>query len=170
MAGIPLVFSVRGGIGCLVENYAILDTFVLEVALEELQAHQGKDTQAEDGEDGHVCQLPHGVDQGPNNDLQSCGKTTVRRPCEQVPHRASACPHTCTLGCHPLNTDSVGQFTNCQAAPSPVPPGNLTVSREGGGQVRLLSPCIDEAPETQRCVFHHAAADQFLTVKVQFKQ
>lgn len=59
MAEIPLLFFMRRIIGCLVDKCAILDTFVLEIALEELQAHQGKDTQAEDGEDGHISQLPH---------------------------------------------------------------------------------------------------------------
>lgn len=58
-AEIPLEFFIRGVIGCIVESGAILDTFVLEVALEELQAHQGKDTQTEDGEDGHIRQLLH---------------------------------------------------------------------------------------------------------------
>lgn len=58
MAGIPLVFFVRKVTGRLIESCAILDTFVLEVALEELQAHKGKDAQAEDGEDGHISQLP----------------------------------------------------------------------------------------------------------------
>lgn len=77
MAVIPLPFFVRGVIGCLIDSCAILDTFVLEVALEELQAHQGKDTQAEDSENGHVSQLLHRVDQGPHDDLQSCGKMTV---------------------------------------------------------------------------------------------
>lgn len=41
------------------EICAILDAFILKVPLEELEAHQGKDTQAEDCEDGHVGQLPH---------------------------------------------------------------------------------------------------------------
>lgn len=53
MAVIPSVYFI-GVIGC-----TFLETFVLEVALEELQAHQGKYTQAEDGEDGHISQLPH---------------------------------------------------------------------------------------------------------------
>lgn len=77
MTEIPLPFFMRRVIGRLVDNCAILDTFVLEVALEELQAHQGKDTQAEDGEDGHVSQLPHRVDQGSHDDLQPCGKMTL---------------------------------------------------------------------------------------------
>ena len=59
MAEIPLVRFIRGVIGCLIESCAILDTFVLEVTLEELQAHQSKDTQTEDGEDGHISQLLH---------------------------------------------------------------------------------------------------------------
>lgn len=36
MAGIPLVFFIRKVTGCLVESCAVLDTFVLEVALEQL--------------------------------------------------------------------------------------------------------------------------------------
>ena len=80
MAEIRLEFFVRGVIGRLVESCAIFDTFVLEVALEELQAHQGKDTQAEDGEDGHISQLFHRVDQGPHDDLQPCGKMTATLP------------------------------------------------------------------------------------------
>lgn len=82
LAVIPLLFFVRGVIGCLIDNCAVLDTFVLEVALEELQAHQGKDTQAEDSENGHVSQLLHRVDQGPHDDLQPCGKMTVILPHE----------------------------------------------------------------------------------------
>lgn len=80
LAVIPLLFFVRGVIGCLIDSCAVLDTSVLEVALEELQAHQGKDTQAEDSENGHVSQLLHRVDQGPHDDLQPCGKMTVILP------------------------------------------------------------------------------------------
>lgn len=43
----------------LVGICAVPDAFVLQVALEELQAHQGKDAQAEDGEDGHISQFPY---------------------------------------------------------------------------------------------------------------
>lgn len=73
---------------------APLDTFVLKVPLEELQAHQGKDTQAEDSEDGHISQLSHRVDQGSHNDLQSCGKVTEMLPYGEVPHRARVCTMT----------------------------------------------------------------------------
>lgn len=77
VAEIPLALLLGGGIGGPVESCAVLDTFVLEVALEELQAHQGKDAEAEDGEDGHISQLPHRVDQGPHDDLQPCGDMAV---------------------------------------------------------------------------------------------
>lgn len=43
----------------LVGIRAVPDAFVLQVPLEELQAHQGKDAEAEGGEDGHISQLSH---------------------------------------------------------------------------------------------------------------
>lgn len=82
---------------------AIPDAFVLQVPLEELQAHQGKDTQAEDSEDGHISQLPHRVDQGSHDDLQSYGKVTEG----EVPHRAQVCT-LAVLTTHRCDTHTPG--------------------------------------------------------------
>lgn len=81
MAECPLTCHSRREVTSPVGLCAVPDAFVLKVPLEELQAHQGEDAEAEDSEDSHVGQLPHGVDQGSHNDLQSCGKATEVLPC-----------------------------------------------------------------------------------------
>ena len=45
-------------------------TLVSQVSHEELQPHQGKDAQAEDGEDHHVREFFYRLDQGPHDGLQ----------------------------------------------------------------------------------------------------
>ena len=47
------------------------DTLLPQVAHEELQADEGENTETEDSQDHHVCQLLHGLDQCTHNGLQS---------------------------------------------------------------------------------------------------
>lgn len=46
-------------------------TLVAQVAHEELEADEGEDAQAEDGEDHHIRELLHRLDQGANDGLQA---------------------------------------------------------------------------------------------------
>lgn len=48
-----------------------LNTFLVQNSHEELLTNQGKDAQAEEGEDHHVHQLLHRTQQSPNNNLQT---------------------------------------------------------------------------------------------------
>lgn len=47
------------------------DTLVPQISHEELQTNEGKDTEAENGEDHHIWQLLHRLDQSANNGLQT---------------------------------------------------------------------------------------------------
>lgn len=64
----PLTFQVMSVVHALV-----VDTLEAQASHEELLTHQGKDAEAEQGEDHHVHQLLHGAQQGPHNDLEACG-------------------------------------------------------------------------------------------------
>ena len=64
--------GLHGTVG-VVECREVADTFVPQVAHEELQADEGEDTEAEDREDHHIGQLLHGLDQGPHDGLQTWG-------------------------------------------------------------------------------------------------
>lgn len=46
-------------------------TLVAQVAHEELETDEGKDAQAEDGQDHHIRKLLHRLDQGAHNGLQA---------------------------------------------------------------------------------------------------
>ena len=46
-------------------------TLVTQIAHEKLEANEGKDAQAENGQDHHIRKLLHGLDQGAHNGLQS---------------------------------------------------------------------------------------------------
>lgn len=46
-------------------------TLVAQVAHEELKTDEGKDTQAEDGQDHHIRKLLYRLDQGTHNGLQA---------------------------------------------------------------------------------------------------
>ncbi len=47
------------------------DTLLPQISHEELQTNEGKDTEAENGEDHHIWQLLHRLDQSANNGLQT---------------------------------------------------------------------------------------------------
>lgn len=47
------------------------DALLSQQPHEELQADEGEDAEAEDGQDHHVCQLPHGLDQSTDDGLQT---------------------------------------------------------------------------------------------------
>lgn len=55
------------------------DTLLAQVAHEELETDEGKDTQAEDGQDHHIRKLLHRLDQGANNGLEAWRATTHTR-------------------------------------------------------------------------------------------
>ena len=67
---IPHIIVVPRGVG-VVEGWGPAHTLLSQVPHEELQPHQGKDTQAEDGEDHHIRQLFHRLDQGAHDRLQT---------------------------------------------------------------------------------------------------
>lgn len=54
-------------------------TLVAQVAHEELETDEGKDAQAEDGQDHHIRKLLHGLDQGAHNGLQAWRVATHTR-------------------------------------------------------------------------------------------
>lgn len=54
-------------------------TLVAQVAHEELETDEGKDAQAEDGQDHHIRKLLHRLDQGAHNGLQAWGAATHTR-------------------------------------------------------------------------------------------
>ena len=54
-------------------------TLVAQVAYEELETDEGKDTQAEDGQDHHIRKLLHRLDQGAYDGLQAWRATTHTR-------------------------------------------------------------------------------------------
>lgn len=47
------------------------DALLAQQPHEELQANEGEDAETEDGQDHHICQLPHGLDQSANDGLQT---------------------------------------------------------------------------------------------------
>lgn len=51
------------------------DALLPQVSHEELQADEGEDAEAEDGEDHHVGELLHRLNQGTNDGLQACRST-----------------------------------------------------------------------------------------------
>lgn len=51
----------------------LLDTFQVQTSHEELLSYQGKDAEAKESQDQHVNKLLHRAQQGPHNDLQTCG-------------------------------------------------------------------------------------------------
>ena len=55
-----------------VSEVAVPYTLVPQVAHEQLEADEGKHTEAEDGEDHHVGELLHRLDQSSHNGLQTC--------------------------------------------------------------------------------------------------
>lgn len=59
-----------------VELSKVTHTLVPQVAHEELKANEGKDAEAEDGEDHHVGQLLHRLDQGSHYCLQAWDSET----------------------------------------------------------------------------------------------
>lgn len=75
------VFRERS-IGCLIDNCAVLDTFVLEVALEELQPTRAKTLRQKTVRMVTSASFFTEWDQGPHDDLQPCGKMTVILPHE----------------------------------------------------------------------------------------
>lgn len=54
-------------------------TLVAQVAHEKLETNEGKDTQAEDGQDHHIRKLLHRLDQGAHNGFQSWRAVTHTR-------------------------------------------------------------------------------------------
>ena len=70
-----LVVAEEGGVGghAVVEAvFRVADTFLPQVPHEQLQADEGEDAQAEHGEDHHVRQLLHRLDQSAHDRLQAC--------------------------------------------------------------------------------------------------
>lgn len=79
-------------------------TLLAQVSHEELQSDEGKDAQAEDGQDHHVRQLLHRLDQGAHNGLQAWGgaaHTSTKKTCRW--YRRCHCPrYTTVLVCTSL--------------------------------------------------------------------
>lgn len=69
VSAVPRVVARPRSIG-IIEGRGPADALLPQVSHEELQPHQGKDTQAENGEDHHVRQLLHRLDQCPHDCLQ----------------------------------------------------------------------------------------------------
>ena len=65
----PGVVAIPRGVG-VIEGRGPAHTLLPQVSHEELQPHQGKDAQAEDGEDHHVREFFYRLDQGPHDGLQ----------------------------------------------------------------------------------------------------
>lgn len=73
--GPGLVVAVEGDVGRQAAVDAVLraaHTLLPQVPHKELQADEGEDAQTEDGEDHHVGELLHGLDQSANDGLQAC--------------------------------------------------------------------------------------------------
>lgn len=69
-----LVVAVEGGVGWQAAVDAVrraADTLLPQVSHEELQADEGEDAQTEDGEDHHVGELLHRLDQSADDGLQA---------------------------------------------------------------------------------------------------
>lgn len=69
VVAVPRVIAVPRGVG-VIHGRGPAHALLTQVPHEELQPHERKDTQAEDGEDHDVGQLFHGLDQGSYNGLQ----------------------------------------------------------------------------------------------------
>lgn len=54
---------------CFVQIDWPINTLLAQVAHEELETNEGKDTQAEDSQDHHIRKLLHRLDQGTNDGL-----------------------------------------------------------------------------------------------------
>ena len=73
--GPGLVVAVEGRVGWQAAVDAVrraADTLLPQVPHEELQADEGEDAQTEDGEDHHVGELLHRLDQSTDDGLQAC--------------------------------------------------------------------------------------------------
>ena len=95
---VDVLVEVEGGVIGAVEdvNEAAVeirrpqDTLLTEVPHEELQTDEGKDTQAEHGQDHDVGQLLHRLDEGPNDGLQTWEEGAERdqwNPKDLLPQR-----------------------------------------------------------------------------------
>lgn len=72
--GPGLVVAVERGVGRQAVVDAVCcaaDAFLSQVSHKELQADEGEDAQTEDGEDHHVCQLLHRLDESTDDGLQA---------------------------------------------------------------------------------------------------
>ena len=69
VVAVPGIVAVPRGVG-VIEGRGPAHTLLPQVSHEELQPHQGKDAQAEDGEDHHVREFFYRLDQGPHDGLQ----------------------------------------------------------------------------------------------------
>lgn len=72
--GPGLVVAIEGGVGrqaAIDTVHCAADTLLTQISHEELQADEGKDAQAEDGEDHHISKLFHRLDQSANDGLQA---------------------------------------------------------------------------------------------------
>lgn len=73
--GPGLVVAEEGGIGgqAAVDTVrCAADAFLPQVSHEELQADESEDAQTEDGEDHHIGEFLHRLDQSSDNGLQAC--------------------------------------------------------------------------------------------------
>lgn len=61
------------------------DALLPQVSHEELQADESEDAQAEDGEDHHISEFLHRLDQSSDNGLQACRPQRTKD--EQMNHR-----------------------------------------------------------------------------------
>lgn len=81
--GIPgLVVTKKGDVG----RQAVIDTmccaadaFLPQVSHEELQANKSEDAQTEDGEDHHISEFLHRLDQSSDDGLQACRTELLKK-------------------------------------------------------------------------------------------
>lgn len=76
------------------------DALVTKVPHEQLQADQRKDAETEDGQDHHIRQLLHRLDQSAHDGLQACSQKnnthTHTCRCAQMHKHGNGPPHTFT--------------------------------------------------------------------------